>query len=184
MRSRLIAGCAVVAAALGAQGATASATPVLWLKQFSMERAAPGTPAYLSIEIGGECSSFQEGTLVSNGQQSDEVQAAGPSAIYACGSGKLAASISTVVAKAGLHESVTMTTKSVSHVLINPWCVYALPKTISLPAGPVTLAEGNITGTLDKGATFGSCPSTRAMHVAVTVEEAFSSSAFYTEVLD
>jgi hypothetical protein len=184
MRSRVIAGCALVALALGAQVSGASAAkPVLWLKQFTFERAAPGTPAQASIDLGEGCSSTQAATLASNGQPSDEVTVAPTSPIVECAGGKLASSISSVVLKAVGSGEVTMTAKNIIHVLVDPWCVYALPKTISLPASAVTVAEGTVTGALDKPASFGSCPSSRATHVAVRVDETFSSAPFLTEVV-
>ncbi|HEX3910453.1 MAG TPA: hypothetical protein VHW67_07115 [Solirubrobacteraceae bacterium] len=172
----------VVLLALGGLATGASAAkPVLWLKQFTMERAAPGTPAYAAIDLGDGCSSSQGATLAGNGRPSDEVTVTPTTAIEECEGGKLASSISSVVLKAVGSEEVTITAKSVVHVLADPWCVYALPKTISLTASAVTAAEGTVTGALDKPASFGSCPSSRTMNVTVRVDEAFSAAPFFTE---
>jgi hypothetical protein len=184
MKSRVIVGCALVALVLGAQAAAASATPVVWLNNFLFERAAPGTPSSAIVNIGGGCQSFQEGTLVSNGLTADELTFAAPAtAVNECEGGKLAATVSGAVVKAASGEGVTMTTKGVVHVLVRPWCVYALPKAISFTKLARTEGSGTVTGTLDKAATFGSCAATRTFPLTIAVEEAYTGSPFFTEVV-
>jgi hypothetical protein len=182
MRSRLIAGCAVAALALGAQASSATAKPVLWLKQFTMEHAEPGTAANVSIGIGGPCASDQSASLASNGEATDGFTLAATSPVVECGAGKLAATVTSLVAKPSGDQEMTLTAKGAIHVLIDPWCVYTLPKTITLPGRGATFGESSLTGTLDKAATFGSCASSRAFGVTVTVRETFSALPFNAEV--
>jgi len=178
------AACLLAALAVGTGAAGASAKPVLWLKQFEMARATPGTAASVEVDLGGGCVSAQSATLASNGQPSDGFTMSPASTIAECGSGKLAATISSLVVKSAGGEEVTLTAKGAVHVLVKPWCVYALPKTISLPTSGATDGEGTLTGALDKAATFGSCPTTRTFPLTVRVDETFSGSPFVEEVVE
>lgn len=179
MRSRVIAVGAALTVALGIGATGASAKSVLWLQNFVNEHAAPGTAAYVNIDLGNGCESVQNATLANNGQASVSFDISPASPVVECETGKLAATLSSYVAKPSSEEEMTATAKGSIHVLTDPWCVYTLPKTITMAHLAFTGAETSLAGVLDKAATFGSCPSTRSFPATVKVEEAFSSGEFF-----
>jgi len=78
-----------------------------------------------------------------------------------------------------------MTVKSAIHVFFEPWCVYAVPKNITMPSSPDTDSEVTVPAPLEKRASFGACAPIRALSLKVLVQEAESSSheRFITEVV-
>lgn len=181
MRARLIAVGVALTVALGVGATGASAKQVLWLRNFESEHAAPGTAAFVTINLGNGCESFQNATLANNGQSTVSFNISPASPVEECESGKLAATVSSYSAKPS-GEDMTATAKGSIHVLTDPWCVYTLPKTIAMPHIAFTGAEVSLAGVLDKAATFGSCPSSRAFPAKVEVLEALSSLEFIAEI--
>lgn len=187
MRSRVIAGLALVVCGLGAQASSAGAKkPVLWLRTAGFERAAPGTEATAQLFIGGgSCLGVvQEATLTSNGKAGDKIAggAVKPNE-FKCAGEKLAGAITSITARPSGEADMIMTVKGSFHVLVEPWCVYALPKTFSLPASPESAAEATLTAPLDKAASFGTCASSRAIPVGIEVKDAGDNEPFFAEVL-
>jgi hypothetical protein len=81
-------------------------------------------------------------------------------------------------------DEAAMTVKSAVHVFFEPWCVYAVPKTITMPASTRTLSEVTVTAPLEKRASFGTCAPIRALDLTVVVREAASpQESFFTEVV-
>jgi hypothetical protein len=182
MRSRVIAGCAIAALALGAQAAGASAAK-LWLTNFAMERAAPGTAATASMQFEGAClTTFQEAKLATNGKGSDKLTLDPTASDSACPGEKIAGSISSLMLKPEGGEAA-MTVKSAIHVLFEPWCVYAVPKTITMPGSPTTVSEVTVTAPLEKRASFGACAPIRALELKLVVNEAALGEPFLGEVV-
>jgi hypothetical protein len=187
MRSRVIAGCALLVLALATQAAGASAAkPVLWLKGgVPYERAEPGTAVTVSMEFEGGCLDvLQKGTLATNGKPTDKLSLASSAEDLACSGSKIAGSISGFTLKP-TEEGAAMTVKSAIHVFFEPWCVYAVPKSITMPASPDTDAEVTVPAPLEKRASFGACAPIRALSLKVIVQEAESSSheRFVAEVV-
>ena len=178
MRSRAIAGCAVVALALGAQAAGASAAkPALWLKNFGGERAAPGTAVTASMQF-EECPTVsQEAKLATNGKPSDKLTLAPNGTDAGCTGEKIAGSISSLMLKPE-EGGAAMTVKSTIHVFFEPWCVYAVPKKITMPASATTDSEVTVPAPLEKRASFGACAPIRALDLRVAVQEALNEPLF------
>lgn len=178
MRSRVIAVCALLALALGAQAAGASAAK-LWLKNIANERAATGTGVIASMEFEGGClDTSQEGALATNGKASDKFTLDPSTKYSACPGEKIAGSISGLTLKPAEGEAA-MTVKSAIHVLFEPWCVYAVPKTITMPASPNTVSEVTVTAPLEKKASFGACAPIRALQLRVSVSEGEQKDSFH-----
>ncbi|HEY2217264.1 MAG TPA: hypothetical protein VGH21_07190, partial [Solirubrobacteraceae bacterium] len=159
MRSRVIAGCAVVALALGVQAAAASAAkPVLWLKSdVALERAAPKTPVTASMAFESSClTANQKGTLATNGKPVDKLTLDPTASDNACAGEKIAGSMSSFTLKPE-EEGVAMTVKSSIHVFFEPWCVYAVPKKITMPTSTTTVSEVTVPAPLEQRASFGAC---------------------------
>lgn len=179
MRSRVIAVCALLALALGAQAAGASAAK-LWLKNIVGERAATGTGVIASMEFEGGClDTSQEGALATNGKATDKFTLDPSTKYSACPGEKIAGSISGLTVKPAKGEEASMTVKSAIHVLFEPWCVYAIPKTITMPASPSTGSEVTVTAPLEKKASFGACAPIRALGLKVSVVEGEQKGSFH-----
>ncbi len=172
MRSQVIASCAVVALALGAQAAVASAAkPVLWLKNFAAERVAPGTAVTAEMAFEEGCLALdRQGTLATDGKPSDKLTLSSNTSDSACPGEKIAGSISGVTLKPE-GELAAITVKSAIHVFLEPWCVYAVPKTITMPASGNTASEVTVSAPLEKRASFGACAPIRALNLRVLVRE-------------
>jgi hypothetical protein len=186
MRSRVIAGCAVAALALGAQAAAASAAkPVLWLKSSStFERAAPKTPVTASMAFESSClTAVQKGTLATNGKPVDKLTLDPTASDSACPGEKIAGSMSSLTLKPEEEEEVAMTVKSAIHLFFEPWCVYAVPRKITMPVSVKTLSEVTVTAPLEKRASFGACAPIRALGLTVVVDEAALGEPFVAEVV-
>ncbi len=185
MRSRVIAGCAIAALALGAQAAAASAAkPVLWLKSSStFERAAPKTPVIASMAFESSClTAVQKGALATNGKPVDKLTLDPTASDNACPGEKIAGSMSSLTLKPE-EEGVAMTVKSAIHLFFEPWCVYAVPKKITMPASVKTFSEVTVTAPLEKRASFGACAPIRALGLTVVVDEAALGEPFVAEVV-
>jgi hypothetical protein len=180
----VIAGCAVVALAMGAQATEAvAAKPSLWVLNFARERVTPPTQATVQVLVENACDAIQQGQLSTNGKPSDAMTFASAVA-EECPRQKTAGGIKSIALKSAGGVSMTMTAKDDIHVLYaETWCVYTLPKTFTLPASGRSWSEANLTGALDKPASFGTCASTRAIQVLVRVEEAQSHEVFEAETV-
>jgi hypothetical protein len=177
MRSKVVAGCALLALALGAQAADAStAKPVLWLKGgIPLERAAPGTALTATMIFEGGCLDIvQQATLATNGRPTDKLSLASTAEDLACsGSGaKIAGSITGFTLKPAEEGQAAMTVKSAIHVFFEPWCVYAVPKSITMPRQADTDSEVTVPAPLVKSASFAACAPIRALSLRVTLREA------------
>jgi hypothetical protein len=181
----VIAGCAVAVLALGVQAAGAwAAKPVLWLTNYAFERAAPGTAASALMQFENGCSTVtQQAKLATNGKPSDKLTLqSNASYSAACSGEKIAGSISGLTLKPQ-ENGAAMTVKSTIHLFFEPWCVYAVPKTITMPAGGETYAEVTVSAPLEKRASFGACAPIRALPLTVVVNEAGINEPFFAEVV-
>jgi hypothetical protein len=188
MRSRLIAGCALAALVVGVQATgAAAAKPVLWLNNFGSERIPVGDEAMVGMGFGGPCVTEQEATVASNGKPSDALSVAPTVIVSQCESEKVAGKITGLVMKpAAAGNNMTTTVKDSFHVLLTAtWCVYTLPKTISLPAvAQSTFQAVTVTGALDKRASYGAtCSSSRMVNLELSVDEKSSGEGYWAEVV-
>jgi hypothetical protein len=186
MRSRVIAGCAVAALALGAQAAGASAAkPALWLKDsFAIGRVAPGAAATASMLFESACLNVSQGaTLATNGKPTDKLTLAPSADYFACSGEKIAGSISGLTLTPAGEGQAAMTVKSAIHVFFEPWCVYAIPKVITMPATSYTVSTVTVTAPLEKRASFGACAPIRALGLEVVVDQNEFDAPFLFEVV-
>ena len=119
-----------------------------------------------------ECNTQETGWLVDNGKSADHFLGGPPSGAGCAAGFKLAGALTGVAVAPATPPTFAMTVTSVMHVQVEPWCVYTLAPKFSLPASSGTESEGSIKSVLDKPASFGSCASTRYLHVRLAVVQA------------
>lgn len=171
MRSRFLTAAVLAVAALGAPAASASAAKVLWLDHGPTgERAPAGTAveAFLSIET---CALDEAGKLATDGKPSDKVTLEAGSFTRPCETTKWASSVPSVTLKPAGEGAMTVSLKATIHVFVEPWCVYSLPKTIAFPPSSRSVGERGVEGTLDKAASFGTCPPTHTTGVYFALDD-------------
>ncbi len=175
MRWRMAATCLTAAIALG--GAAGSSTAIaakapLWLVEFpnTTLRVPAGTALEVETEI-ESCVTYQRGTLAANGKSRDEVGGIeSPYRTEGCvPSLKVAGAISSLAMTPAGSGAMTISAKDALHVLVEPWCVYTLPKTITFAGMSASGGRGSLSAALDKAASFGTCPAKRSIEVGVRV---------------
>lgn len=135
------------------------------------------------MEFDGCVGVSHEGKLATNGKPSDKLTL-DPNAKYsACAGAKIAGTISGLTLKPAEGQSAAITIKSAIHVLVEPWCVYAIPKTITMPPSSETITEVTVPAPLEKRASFGACAPIRTFELRVIVTEAAGGEPFFTEVV-
>jgi hypothetical protein len=172
--------CSIAVLVLGASADGASAAKsVLWLSnENSHVRPADGATVSAELYL-GECESLESGTLVANGQPSDELRFKEPATRCYGESEKLSGTL-----------TIDLTSKEVAkvtttfHLLTKKWCVYTFSKLDApLEPGFAVVADTEINGKLDKAASFGAgCQSTMHTEWALSIGPPSSSEVFSTEI--
>ena len=191
MRSRMV-GAVVAALAVGALVGAASAAaatvskPKLWLRNpIGSHRATAGEEMSVELKV-EQCTLDQSAKLLANGMPVDHIVGSAAPTI-ACPAGyKLAGNSKEVNAAAAgtpTFPAAAMTFIGALHVMVEPWCVYALPSRLSLPLEPETASVATFTAPLDKAASFGSCAATRAVEVRLVVRVPLYLAPYEAEVV-
>jgi hypothetical protein len=160
-------------------GGASAAKSVLWLSgENSHVRLANGAAVSAELYL-GECENLQLGTLVANGQPSDELRFKEPTTTCHGESEKLSGTL-----------TIDLTSKEVAkvtttlHLLTEKWCVYTFSKLDApLESEFANVGDTEITGKLDKAASFGAgCQSTMHSEWLLIIGPPSSSEIFRTEI--
>jgi hypothetical protein len=186
MRLRSLGSITAVLLAMGvlATGAAGAVKPKLWIiGPGGGSRAAVGEVTRLEILAGG-CAGKETASIASNGKPVDHVAGTGALSPQCEAGFKLDGTIKSVALTPGSGEGeFTMTVTGLVHLGVEPWCTYTLPHKFSLPAVLYTQAEATLTAALDKAASFGTCPPTRAIETSFVVVDIAENFAYQTELV-